>query len=187
MSNPTLHEVVDLSYKNPDEQAQQMKKHGYVLDSRFSDTNNQSYWNPEKQKLIFSVSGTHNKNDWITNANLAVGNLKGTKRYQDSDNLLQNAKSHYKPTKTSVIGSSQSGATASYIGKPEDDIYTLNKAVAINQSYRPNEKAYRSENDIISILGKYNSNMTTIKNNSILKDPISSHSFDNFKDLNVFV
>jgi len=40
------------------------------------------YWNPNEQKIIFSITGSHKPSDWIiTNPNLALGRLKNTSRY----------------------------------------------------------------------------------------------------------
>ena len=163
MTKPTLHEVVKLSYANKQKQSNGLKSYGYNYDSRFSNDNHQVYYNPNEQKMIFSVTGTHKANDWITNAYLGLGKIKETSRYQDSDKALKEAKSYYNPKNVSVTGHSQGGTTASYIAQPSDKVLTLNKGVSIGQGHRPNETAYRTEGDIVSLLGVRNRNMTTNK------------------------
>jgi hypothetical protein len=184
---PTLHEVLKLSYADKEKQQQGLKQHGYNYDSRFSNDNHQVYYNPKKQKLLFSVTGTHNLKDWGTNAYLAMGKLKSTSRYQESDRALKEAKALYNPRKVSITGHSQSGATASYIAQPSDKVFTLDKATTIGQGYRPNEKAYRTSGDIVSILGVHNKNMTTLANKNVFKNALTSHNVNNIKDENIYI
>ena len=80
---PTLHEVLKLSYANRDLQQKGLKHHGYNYDSRFSNDNHQVYYNPNEQKMIFSITGTNKPSDWITNGYLAMGKLKDTDRYKE--------------------------------------------------------------------------------------------------------
>lgn len=187
MSKPSLHEVIKLSYADKQKQQEGLKHYGYNYDSRFSNDNHQVYYNPNEEKLIFSVTGTHKPSDWITNAYLGVGKLKDTTRYQESDKALKEAKAHYNPKNVSITGHSQSGATASYIANPEDNVYTLDKASTIGQSYRPNEKAYRTSGDAVSVLGVLNKNMKTLGNNNFFKDPLNAHNVDNIKDEEIYV
>ena len=148
---PTLHEVLKLSYANKDLQQKGLKNYGYNYDSRFSNDNHQVYYNPNEQKMIFSVTGTHKPTDWITNAYLGVGKLKDTNRYKESHKTLREAKEYYKPKDVSITGHSQSGATASYISSPEDKVYTLDPAL-INQKPRQNVHNFRTQGDAISAL-----------------------------------
>lgn len=187
MSKPNLHEVIKLSYSNKEEQQKGLKHYGYNYDSRFSNDNHQMYYNPNEQKMIFSVTGTHKPSDWITNAYLGVGKLKDTTRYQESDKALKEAKQHYNPKNVSIIGHSQAGSTASYIAQPNDNVYTLDKGVTIGQGYRNNEKAYRTKNDIVSVLGAFNNNMTTLTNKNLFKDPLNAHNVNNIKDEEIFI
>ena len=153
MSKPSLHEVIKLSYADKQKQMNGLKKNGYNYDSRLSNDNHQVYYNPNEQKMIFSVTGTHKPSDWITNAYLGLGKIKETSRYQESDKALKEAKAHYKPKNVSITGHSQGGTTASYIAQPTDNVYTLDKGTTIGQGYRNNEKAYRTKNDVVSVLG----------------------------------
>jgi hypothetical protein len=188
MNKPTLHEVLKLSYSNRDLQKKGLKDYGYNYDSRFSNDNHQVYWNPNEQKMIFSITGSHKPSDWIiTNPNLALGRLKNTSRYQESDKALKEAKAHYNPKNVSITGHSQSGATASYISSPEDKVYTLDKATTIGQTYRPNEQAYRTKYDVVSLLGINHKNMTTLENKNLFKNIVNNHSIDNIKNEKIFI
>lgn len=184
---PTLHEVLKLSYANKEKQQKGLTQHGYKYDSRLSNENQQVYYNPDKQKLLFTVSGTHNLKDWGTNAYLAVGRLKDTQRYKEADKTLKEAKQYYKPKETSVAGHSLGGTIGSYISQPSDRVVTLDKGVTIGQGYRKNEKAYRTSGDIVSIIGVRNKNMTTLANQNLFKNALVSHNVDNIKDKSLFV
>jgi hypothetical protein len=184
---PTLHEILKLSYANREKQQQGLKQHGYNYDSRFSNDNHQVYYNPNEQKMIFSVTGTHNLKDWGTNAYLAMGKLKDTNRYQQSDRALKEAKQHYKPKDVSIASHSLGGTIGSYIAQPSDKVYTLDKGVTLGQGYRPNEKAYRTKNDVVSILGINHKNMTTLENQNFFKNAITSHNIKNIKDEKIFI
>ena len=184
---PTLHEILKLSYADREKQQQGLKQHGYNYDSRFSNDNHQVYYNPNEQKLLFSVTGTHNLKDWGTNAYLAMGKLKDTERYQQSDRALKEAKQHYKPKDVSVTGHSLGGAISSYIAQPSDKVYTLDKAVTLGQGYRPSEKAYRTSGDLVSVLGVRNKNMVTLSNKNLFKNALTNHNVDNISGQNIFV
>ena len=73
-TDPNLYDLLKASYKNSHEQATSLSRFGYNRDEELSNDNQQAYFNPEKKKLIYTVTGTHNAKDWGTNAYLAVGN-----------------------------------------------------------------------------------------------------------------
>ena len=73
-TDPNMYDVLKASYKNSHEQATSLSRFGYNRDEELSNDNQQAYFNPEKKKLIYTVTGTHNAKDWGTNAYLAVGN-----------------------------------------------------------------------------------------------------------------
>ena len=175
------------SYDDKEKQMNGLKKNGYNYDSRLSNDNHQVYYNPNEQKMIFSVTGTHKPSDWITNAFLGLGKIKETSRYQESDKALKDAKAHYKPKNVSITGHSQGGTTASYIAQPTDNVYTLDKGTTIGQGYRNNEKAYRTKNDVVSVLGVLNKNMTTLSNRNLFKDPLNAHNIDNISNEQIFI
>ena len=65
-----------------------LAKAGYQYDSMLSKHNEQVWVNPIEQKLLYSVAGTHNLNDWGTDLYLAAGHLKDTNRYKEADKTL---------------------------------------------------------------------------------------------------
>ena len=92
MEKLTLYDVLDTSYKTPEQQAQQLKKFGYKFDSILSNHNEQIYYNKDKHRLLYNVSGTHNLSDWGTDGLLALGDIKDSTRYEEADNRLKAAK-----------------------------------------------------------------------------------------------
>ena len=89
---PNMYDVLKASYKNNHEQATSLSRFSYNRDEELSNDNQQAYFNPEKKKLIYTVTGTHNAKDWGTNAYLAVRKIKDTNRYESADAGLKKAK-----------------------------------------------------------------------------------------------
>ena len=164
IDEPDLYDIVKASYKGEDEQKNSLGKYGYVRDKDLSNENQQAYYNADKKKLIYSVTGTHNAKDWGTDAYLALGKLKDTNRYKDADNGLKKAKAKYGVTEASIFGHSLGGSIAGYIGGKGDKVSTLDKGATIGQKVRNNEKAYRTAFDPVSILNANSKNMTTLPN-----------------------
>ena len=54
--------MLKASYKNSHEQATSLSRFGYNRDEELSNDNQQAYFNPEKKKLIYTVTGTQNRN-----------------------------------------------------------------------------------------------------------------------------
>jgi hypothetical protein len=169
-----------------------LRKQGFILDSDLSNHNQQAYYNPEKKKLIYNVSGSHNLKDWGTNFYLGIGKLKHTKRYQQAHQGLRDAKLKYGVESAVVSGSSLGGAVASSIGQKQDKIYTFNKGATIGQKVRDNEVGVRIAGDPVSILSSVDKNVKTLKNNNIksgiaVLDGLNAHLSHNLKHSNIKV
>lgn len=171
-----LHTILKASYAKGNDQKNMLAKYGYQYDNKLSNQNQQIYYNPAEHKLLNTVAGTHNLADVGTDIYLAVGRLKDTNRYKEADRTLKSAKEKYKPVKTIVAGQSLGGAIAGYIGSNNDDIYTLNKGATIGQKVKSNEKAYRTQGDIISLANANSKNMKTLKtdNNTLLANVLKT-------------
>jgi hypothetical protein len=157
---------------------------GYILDNQLSDHNHQVYYHPENKKLLYNVTGTHNKSDWIDNIKLATGiGFKNTKRYNDEKETLKKAKTKYVTDNAIISGHSLGGAYASYISDPnKDHVITLDKASTIGQKSRSNEENYIKRGDLVGAFGdknKYFGNHTF--------DFLHAHKVDHSRDLNIFV
>ena len=108
-TEPNMYDMLKASYKNSHEQATSLSRFGYNRDEELSNDNQQAYFNPEKKKLIYTVTGTHNAKDWGTNAYLAVGKIKDTNRYKSADAGLKKAKLKYGVSDASIYGHSLGG------------------------------------------------------------------------------
>ena len=160
-----FHSVLKNSYDTRDKQKKAFLKENYVFDSDLSNGNNSVYFNPKQNKLLMSVKGTNpfSLKDLGTDAYLAAGHLKDTDRYKESKNILEKAKKRYNPKESTIAGHSLGGTISQYIAGKDDKVYTLDKGATIGQKSRSNEKAFRSENDVVSMLNTNSKNMTTLK------------------------
>ena len=90
-----------------------------------------------------------------------------------------------------MSGHSLGGTIGNYIAKPEDKAYLLDSGYTIGQKtrdYGGNHRNFRTAGDLVSLLGAgRNDSMKTLKNNNILKDPLTSHSVENIKNENIFI
>jgi hypothetical protein len=186
---PTLYEALKSSY-NP-KKKNNLGKNGYALDSGLSNGNQQVYYNKDKKKLLYTVTGTHNLKDWATDAYLAFGGLKNTNRYKEADKTLKLAKEKYKPINTTVAGHSLGGSIAQYVGSKNDKVLTLDKGATLFQKTRSNENAFRSAGDAVSLLNSNATRMKTFENPNfrtgiISLDILRSHNVDNIKNKQIF-
>ena len=192
-TNPTddliLHDVIKNSYaKN---KAKSMK--GYNLDENLSNHNQQVYYNPNKNSLLLSGTGTHNWDDVGTDIYLATGHLKDTNRYKEADRTLKQAKQKYGVNKAIITGHSLFGGIAGYIGNPDVDIiYTLDKGATVGQAVRKGEHAFRTKGDAISFINTNDPNMKNLINPNqqtghSIKDALKAHNVGNVKYSNISI
>ena len=163
-----------------------LEKRGFVKDNELSNDNQQTYYNSKKKKLLYTVSGTHNLNDWGTNAYLAMGKLKDTNRYKEADRNLKLAKLKYNPTRTVLTGHSLGGGIINGIGSSSDKIKTLDAGYTFGQKARSNVKNYRTSGDIVSSLSPPKNTITLSnpnKNTYIYPiDALNAHNVNNIKN-----
>ena len=161
-----LYDALNASYGNR-ESKRNIEEKGYKFDRTLSNHNEQTYYNPTDQKLLVTVAGTHNLSDWGTDLLLANGNLKLSKRYIEAKKTLEQARTKYHPKETVVAGHSL-GNIASGIASRDDKVYTLDGGYTIGQKTRANTKAYRSQGDVVSLLGANAKHMTTLNQGNVL-------------------
>ena len=189
-----LHSILKNSYKKTEDSAKSMSNKGYIQDSSLSNDNQQVYFNPKDKKLLVSVAGTHNIKDWGTDLWLATGGLKNTNRYKEADNILKKAKEKYKVPNATVIGHSLGGSIASNIASKAggDKAITLDAGYTIGQKTRSNTKAYKTQGDLVSILGANATHMTTLKNHTPRTgirslDVLNAHNINQIRKEKIFV
>ena len=187
-----LHEILKNSYADRNKQQKALKKYGYNYDSMLSNRDNQVYYNPKDNKLLHSISGTHNISDIGTDIYLGLGKLKDTDRYKDSHRILREAKNKYSVDNANIVAHSLGGSIAGYVSGKNDNVYTLDKGATIGQKVRNNEHAYRTSGDIVSVLNSNSKHMTTLENpnkssGNIVNDIYQAHDIGNIKNHNIFV
>jgi len=123
----------------------------YIRDDELSNRNQQVYYDEKNRNLLMSVAGTRNWDDVKTDFRLLGSGIKDTKRYQQADKTLKQAKEKY-GTSASVFGSSLGGAIASRIGGADDEVFTYN-AAELGGKKRDNVTAIRHNGDVISVAG----------------------------------
>jgi len=185
----SLHDALKASYGDR-QSSDKLKSAGYVYDSMLSNGNQKVFANPNTKKLLYSVAGTHNLADWGTDAYLLGGKLKDTNRYKEADAKLKMAKTKYAGYDTTVTGHSLGSTIGQQIAsKGSDKFYGLSGGFTFGQKVSGNKNFhnYRTGGDLVSLLGSGSRNMTTLRNNNFLKDPLSAHNVDNIKNEQIFV
>jgi hypothetical protein len=197
----SLYDVVKSTHGSK-KHRKQIENAGYIYDSDLSTDEYQTFYNPKTKKMLFSVRGTSNWNDVLTDASLLFGRLKETDRYKRAKSGLEIAKDKYSDRdNTSVVGFSLGGGIADGIASRNDNITLYNPGKTIGSNVRGNN--YRVSGDIVSLLTSNNKNTTTLPkpNRSFIGSALSlvspsigavynglqSHSSNNIKDLDVYV
>ncbi len=174
--------VIQNSYR-PDRNA--FAKEGYVYQSSFSQGNNhQAYYNPTTNQLLFSVAGTHNLSDVGTDVLLGAGvGFKESSRYRAAQSALQSARAALNPSHVSVYGHSLGGTIARGISSPGDTLFTYNSGETFGARARPFEQAYRTEGDLVSLLGAGHDTTLMDRNNQswlgFVGNSLNAHSSQN--------
>ena len=186
-----LFDALKSSYGNKTSE-NNIKSKGFVKDLSLSNDNEEVWYHPTKKKLLYNVAGTHNLSDVGTDIYLGLGKLKDTNRYKQAKKTLEQAKSKYNPQKTTITGHSLGGTIAQGIRQGNDKLFVLNSGYTIGQKTRSNGNKshhFRTEGDLVSLLGSGAKNMKTMINPS-MKTPfniLQSHDIDNIKAAKIFV
>jgi hypothetical protein len=192
-----LYKIINKGYANDGSNIR-----NYIRDNKMSNKNEQIYFNPKKNKLLFNVSGTHNMSDVLTDVNLAAGNLKNTDRYKEAFQALERSKNKYNPKTTTLTGHSLGGAIVQDLSvkNSNDKSYAYNSGYSLfNLPYsNKNLNSFRTAGDPVSILGSLSNNVKTLKNQNKaefnpfrrpllygLETGLKAHSSSNLKNNNV--
>ncbi len=192
---PSLYKSLKLSYGSKNTQQKEMKREGYQFDSMLSNGNQQVYFNPSNKKLLVSIAGTHNLRDIGTDIYLGMGHLKDTNRYKEADRVLHQAKTKYGVSSASVVGHSLGSSIGAYVSSANDKFTGLDGGYTIGQktrSYNGNHENYRTQGDLVSIMGANATNMKTIKNPNVktgvvIMDALRAHNVENIKNTKINV
>ena len=168
----TLHKALKLSYlDNNKKKKKLLKKYGYRLDEDLSSHNQTVGYNAHSKKLLMATAGTHNMDDLKTDFQLAFGNLKRTKRYNEARETLNRANEKYKDRNNTLLtGHSLGGTITSYLPYDKNTrAFAVNSGATIGQDTRDRDGRltnYRVKGDLISALS-------------------AGHKFQNTLDINV--
>lgn len=164
-----LYKALKIAYlrNQPKRQAKLLKRFGYILDKDLSDPRETMVaYNPFDKKVLFVSNGTDTRSekDLVTDFGLAIGGLKQSARYQDTENILKKAHDKYKDSKFVLAGTSLGGALVNAVSTPKDKVVTYNSAFLPFSKAKENVKNYRTQGDVISVFSPK-------ENTSILKPP----------------
>lgn len=189
----TLYDTLKNSYASRDKQKGAFKDKNYVYDSDLSNHNEQVYYNPKEKKLLYSIAGTHNIGDLGTDLYLAAGHLKDTNRYKEAESKLREAKKRYGVDSATVVGHSLGNSLAQYVSSKNDKVIGLNGGYTIGQPTRSNATSYRTKGDLVSLLGRNETNVHNLENPNTpsmfggIVDAYRAHNIDNIKNEKIYV
>lgn len=144
-----LKDVISAGY-NPKDRNKITDK-GYVFDTDLSNHNQQVYYNPQENKTLFNITGTHNAKDWTTNLATGLGLSKHTDRSKEAGNVLEKARKKYKDSNTTITSHSLGTQIGHNIAGNNDKHISLNGAYSIGQKARDNATNYRTKKDVVSV------------------------------------
>ena len=181
----TLNDLVTASYKRNREAEKLGEKNGYVLDHKLSNSQHKVFYDPVKNSSTVAFTGSRTVGDWlITDPMIALGLGKYTKRYKDSQKVVNQAKEKYGSVDT--VGHSLGGYLAGNV-KGADKKITINKAEGldgIGKTISKNQTDIVVKGDIVSPLAytqKHKGKFIKIENNNL--NPLVSHDFRHVKKL----
>lgn len=179
----TLYDALKIGYtRNEGKQQAELKKYGYNLDKSLTNYDHLTAFNPETKKLLYVVNGTNPKRpaDYLTDIDLAFGNLKKTPRYKSDRRDYKTAKQKYNESNVVIAGHSLGGNIASKLDKGNNvDVFTFNTASTFGEKTNNREYAFRTLNDIVSTLKVGNVKSVTQKGKSF--PIIATHDIRNIK------
>jgi len=188
----TLYDVLSNGYKDKKKKSKNLN--GYVMDEQLSNKHYQTYYDPKDKKLLFNVTGTRpTASDWLNNINLGLGiGFKESKRYKESHKALRDAKQKYNVQNAVVSGHSKGGLIANYISSKDDSVVTLDAAQSIGNKSQSSSKNYRTNSDIVSLLGANKHNTINLKNpnqttGNLIYDTLQAHNIKNIQNDKIFV
>lgn len=161
-----LHDVLRNGYQDENERENFGREQGFIYDKELSSPTEQFYYNPETNKLLMNVRGTSSLDDIVTDYELLRGRIKDTKRYQQADQRLREAKQKYSGYDTTITGHSLGGAITQRIAGDDDRVINFNKA-DVGGKRKPNQIDLRTSGDLISSYGLLGGHAHTINRGSL--------------------
>jgi len=160
-----LYDALKASYGNK-EAINNVESKGYKLDKSLSNDNEKVFVNNKAKKLLYTIAGTHNLADVGTDIYLGAGKLQNTNRYKEAEKVLNQAKDKYKNYKVKTTGHSLGASISQALSSKANKTTTLDAGYTIGQKTRG--KSYRTQGDVVSLLGANAKNQNTIKQGNVL-------------------
>lgn len=192
----TLYDTLRIGYlRDEDKQEKALSAFGYTLDRDLTNYDHLTAYNPESKKLLYVVNGTNplRPQDLYTDVALAFGQLKATPRFKSDKRSYEKAKAKYAETSTVIAGHSLGGGIGSKLdNSPNTKILTFNPAATIGERKNLRERAYRTGEDIVSLLKpKAGVVKKTVHNNRFLpripREVLDAHDIKNIRNKKIFV
>lgn len=167
-----------------------LARRGFIRDTGLSNDHNQVWVHPRSKKMIFIVPGTHDMQDVQTDLLFGIGGhsiLRQTKRYQESKNILERARSKYKDYDARLVGHSLGGAIVGDLAS-NSGIQAVTYNRAATSTAKPNlaaERAFRTGGDLVSFAAAAQS--TTLSNNGAPTGIVASHNTANLRTQPIFL
>lgn len=146
----------------------------YQVDRELSTGKNKVYFDPDTNKAVVALSGTHgNMTDWMNNAHILFGDFKKTKRYKDAEKIQRKANAKYDMQNVTTVSHSKSGETARILAKKGLTSASVSLNPAILGKQHKGVQVVRSGSDIVSALTPKQKGDVTIKAKTI--NPLIEH------------
>ncbi len=185
LSKSGLSDLLQASYSRNKKAEQLGANSGMALDHSLSNSEHKVFYDPDKKKSTVVYTGTRKFGDIITDGMLAVGLGQYTKRFKDSQKVLNETKKKYGDDVTTV-GHSLGGYLAENVKGAKQRV-TVNKAVGlggIGTTVRANQTDYVVNKDPVSLLSgtqKYKSKDSLKKIAYKGNNLITAHKYSHLK------
>jgi hypothetical protein len=181
---------------------------GYICDRSFGQANSSVYYNEDLKEVVLSIRGTDKTNpeDLVNDANILVGSIPKTRRFNELRQRLAQIISKYKDYKVVLVGHSLGGRLSqelllkypNYI----DSAHVFNSGSSLDVAVKGLFCKFRETNecrimkqklhiysvpgDLLSFLSRYlpSKTLTTETNSSL--NPIEQHTMANFTGSGIF-
>ena len=188
MEGLKLNEILKTTYQSKKKGDEYFNKNNYFRDEQLSNISQRLYYNKENNKALITFRGTHNLfNDLPSDLDIALGTNIFGNRLNESRDFYKKAKDKYNDSQFIIAGHSLGSHLGSKVSKDKNDkIYSYNKGSGIGtilEKAKPNEKHYRTINDIVSFTSIGKKNTHNIKNYDI--NLFKTHSIKQLE--NIFI
>lgn len=175
-----LHDLINASYQRNKAAEKVGNQYNVKLDHHLSNSEHKVFHDPNTNNSSVVFAGTRKAGDLLTDAAIAVGLGKYTKRFKDSERVIRDVRNKYPSTNITASGHSLGGSLSEHV--KSDKTFTYNKGVGlgdIGKTISKNQTDIRTNYDPISILSTTQKHKNKLVN--IDSGVFNSHSTTNLK------